>query len=228
MNLASFDYDNNTYLRKYWAYTPIMLAAKDIMSTHLVQVRPDLAIADAAEKMNTHDVGSLIVVENNMPVGIVTETDFTRRVVAENTPRTHPIRNIMSSPLYHCDPEADLMQVAHTMRTNHIKKLLVISGERLRGVITQTDVVRHVVSSVQDLAHQYSQGSLSGDQYAQQAAELFHTFHHSLDEVSKNWHMKCDSCGYKFLAAEQDGVLSINECPSCHSSHIAYDKNPNI
>ncbi|MFT4250480.1 MAG: cyclic nucleotide-binding/CBS domain-containing protein [Candidatus Woesearchaeota archaeon] len=205
-----------------------MLTAKDIMAVHVVTVDKRTTIREAAARMDSHDVGSVLVVENNIPVGIVTETDFTRQVVAQARDLHEPIHTIMTSPLHSCLPEADIMQVAHALRSNHIKKLPVISGGKLYGVVTQTDVIRHVVSTIQDLAHQYKQGTLTGEQYATQATELFHTFNNSLDEVSKNWHMKCLACDYRFLAAENHGSLSITSCPKCASTHIAYDQNPEI
>ena len=205
-----------------------MLTAKDIMASHVVTVDKQTTIYDAAAKMDAHDVGSVLVVENNIPIGIVTETDFTRKVVAQATDLRKPIQSIMSKPLHSCLPEADIMQVAHALRSNHIKKLPVISGGKLYGVVTQTDVVRHIVSTIQDLAHQYTQGTLTGDQYATQAAEIFHTFHNSLDAVSKNWHMKCLVCDYRFLAAENQGSLTLSSCPKCNSTRIAYDQNPEL
>lgn len=196
------------------------------MSTHLVEVERSTTIQEAAEKMDVHDVGSVLVVEAGMPIGIVTEADFTRKVVVNSIDSSEPISRIMSSPIHFVAPEADLMQAAHAFRTNHIKKLPVVRGDRLYGMVTQTDVIRHIVSTIQELARQYTKGSLSSKQYADQAAALFHTFHNSLDDVTRNWHMRCQECDYRFLAAERKGKLNMSRCPHCSSSKIIYDQNP--
>lgn len=205
-----------------------MIQASDAMSTNLVFLDVQTTIHEAANTMAQHQIGSIIVTEEGLPVGIVTETDMSRKVVARKLAYEDPIKKIMSSPLHTCSVDAQLLEVANMLEQKRIKKMPLVSENKLYGLITQTDIVRYVVSQVQNLATQYTQGTLSSEQYAQQSAALFHQFDNSLDEVSRSWHMICDSCKKRFMAEEAKGHLQPSKCPYCSSVSISYDQNPDI
>ena len=204
-----------------------MLRVKDIMTTNVVAIDETETIQTAAARMNQQDVGSLVVQKNRLPVGIVTETDFTRKAVQNNLPATTPVKEVMTSPIYYSGPDADMIEIANMMSQNNIKKLPVLSGDQLLGVVTQTDIINHIFDSVKSIEQAYQEGNLTPQQYVQKSSQLLKNFSGPLDGNTKQWHMRCEECGHQFLNPEQEeGALQNNTCPQCGSTQITYDKTP--
>ncbi len=101
-----------------------------------------LTAAFAANVMKERARGSLVVVDGGKPVGIITERDFVRRVIAENKSTATKIGDIMSEPLITVGPEATISSAANIMYKNGIRRLPVIEGGRLLGMVTSTDLAR--------------------------------------------------------------------------------------
>lgn len=119
------------------------LKVEDVMIEEVVSVPEKAAVRKAAELMNKHEIGCLIVVRKRKPVGIVTETDMVRKVILGSIdPKETNVSEIMSKPLVVGNPEMDVDEAARIMRTRKIKKLPVVKRGRLVGLITTTDMVR--------------------------------------------------------------------------------------
>ncbi len=101
-----------------------------------------LTAAFAANVMKERARGSLVVVDGGKPVGIITERDLVRRVIAENKSTATKIGDIMSEPLITVGPEATISSAANIMYKNVIRRLPVIEGGRLLGMVTSTDLAR--------------------------------------------------------------------------------------
>ena len=72
----------------------------DLISHRLVATSADVSIADAAQRMAREDTGSVVAVdERGIPIGIVTDSDLRRKVVAAGHSPTEPLRSIMSTPV---------------------------------------------------------------------------------------------------------------------------------
>jgi len=69
---------------------------EDIMTKNVVTIAVDKTVFEAAELMSSKGIGCLIIVQDEVPVGIVTERDFVRRVVAKNLPYSVKISEIMT------------------------------------------------------------------------------------------------------------------------------------
>ncbi|MEK6894806.1 MAG: CBS domain-containing protein [Nanoarchaeota archaeon] len=96
----------------------------------------------AARKMAEEKVGCLVIMDKSEVVGILTEQDITRKVVAEGreAPATL-VKEIMSRNLIHIDPNEDLHRAVELMGQNNIKHLPVISSGKLVGILTFKDVI---------------------------------------------------------------------------------------
>jgi CBS domain-containing protein len=106
-------------------------------------VEEGLTVAFAANVMKERARGSLIVVDDGKPIGIVTERDLVRRVIAEDKSiSATKIGDIMSSPLISVGPEATISSAANVMYKNGIRRLPVIEEGRLLGIVTSTDLAR--------------------------------------------------------------------------------------
>lgn len=115
---------------------------KDIMTREVCTGRPDETILSAAKKMLEFGVGSVVVVEDRKPVGIVTEKDVLEKVVAKNrTPSEVMLRDIMSYPIITIRPVTSVREAADIMLKKGIRRLPVIDGGNLIGIVTDTDIL---------------------------------------------------------------------------------------
>jgi len=118
------------------------IPVKDIMTRPVITAEAELDILSAAKKMATANVGSLIVVSRKTPIGILTERDLVKKIVAQATnPKSVKVAEIMSTPIVTISPEASLREAAALMLKSGVKRLPVISNGKLVGIITDTDLV---------------------------------------------------------------------------------------
>jgi len=112
-----------------------------IMKKSILTIDSSVPAYEAAKMMEELNVGSLVVAENNVPTGIITDRDFAIKVTAHSYPRDTPIRRIMSSPIISVGPFDTLLVAAELMSSRKLRKLPVIQDERLVGMITATDLI---------------------------------------------------------------------------------------
>jgi CBS domain-containing protein len=94
--------------------------------------------------MSQKDISCLIVMDENTPVGIITEMDFVRRVLAEGKSAKTKVSKVMTSPLKVIDLDAPIKEAARRMVTKRIRRLPVIKDNKLVGIITTADFARHL------------------------------------------------------------------------------------
>ncbi len=121
-----------------------MPKVKDLMTKEPVTIDASKTVIEAAVLMSQNNVGDLVIMENNMPVGIVTERDLVRRVLAVGKPTDTRLLEVMSTPLRMIDPEAPIKEAARRMISKGIRRLVVIKDNKLVGIITATDFARHM------------------------------------------------------------------------------------
>ena len=117
-------------------------SAKDIMKHQVVTVDASMTVIDTAKIMDDAGIGCVVIVENNIAVGIVTERDFVKRVVSKGIPLTTPIKQVMSSPLIVVNPEENIWEVAELMKQRRIHKVPVVHQNLLVGIVTATDLTK--------------------------------------------------------------------------------------
>jgi CBS domain-containing protein len=116
---------------------------RKIMVDHVITVGPDDTIKRAAELMNLHEMGCLIVVSYDKPVGIITERDVLNRVVNESRDaKKTRISEVMSKPLVTASPNMRSGDAAKLMLERNIKKLPVVEEGKLVGLVSLTDLLR--------------------------------------------------------------------------------------
>ena len=116
-----------------------------IMKNSILTIDSSVLAYEAAKMMEDLDVGSLVVTENNVPVGIITDRDFAIKVTAHSFPRDTPVRRIMSSPIISIGLFDTLLVAAELMSSKKIRKLPVIQDEKVVGIITATDLIDCIV-----------------------------------------------------------------------------------
>ncbi len=134
------------------------IRVKNIMSKGVLSVDAQMNVNEAAKMMEDGEVGAIIVMENNTPIGIVTDRDFAIKIVAHAYPITTPVKKIMSAPLIGINPEESVWTVADLMYTRKVRKIPVIDEDKVVGIITATDLVNQfAVSTEEDLKNMYYQ-----------------------------------------------------------------------
>jgi len=114
----------------------------DIMSRDAVFVEPNATMMDAARIMGERRIGSLLLVGDERPSGIVTERDLLTRVIASNKdPKKVPVKEVASPRLITIRPYASIKEAAKTM-IKQKGRLVVMEGRRLHGVVTASDLIR--------------------------------------------------------------------------------------
>ena len=120
------------------------VSLQEIMTSPAVTMRERARVSEAASAMCAHNIGSLIIVDRGeKPVGIVTERDILRKVVVTcRDPRAVEVTQIMSSPLVVGRPDMEVEAAANLMIGREIKRLPIVDGGRLVGIVTFTDLLR--------------------------------------------------------------------------------------
>lgn len=122
-----------------------IVVVSDVMSKAVKVVRPDTSMKEVVATMNKFSIGSIIVVQAERPVGIITERDILRRLVEPClAPETLRAREVMTSPVISISETASIDEAAKLMTRRKIKRLLVVNGEKLAGILTFTDIVTQV------------------------------------------------------------------------------------
>ena len=114
---------------------------KDVMIDKVAALDSLSMIKDAAKLMDDKNIGCIIVTREELPIGILTERDFVRRIASKEKPLTSPIEEVMSSPLISIDPNETIWEAAEKMKTNNIHKLPVLQDNKIIGIITTSDLV---------------------------------------------------------------------------------------
>ena len=129
--------------RKKEEETGVSLKVEDVMVKEVITIDENSTVKEAADIMNKFEIGCLIAVRKGKAMGIITERDLLKRVVAEAKDATKTkVKNIMTSPLVVVEPGMDLGEAVKLMFQMKIKKLPVVDGKRLVGLVTLTDIAR--------------------------------------------------------------------------------------
>jgi CBS domain-containing protein len=119
-----------------------MLKVSDVMTRNIVCTKPESTILEAARLMKNEGISALIVLEENKTVGIITEQDIVYKIVAgKKNPEKITVSEVMSTPVKTITANNSLEEAARVMRDNGIKKLGVVEGKKVTGIVTEYDLI---------------------------------------------------------------------------------------
>lgn len=121
-----------------------------VMNKNIISVDESVSSLHAAKMMEDTKVGSLIVLENGSPLGIVTDRDFAIKITAHSYPVDTPVRRIMSSPLISIDSNSDLWAASDLMASSKIRTLPIIDDGTVVGIITVGDLMNHMIRNIKN------------------------------------------------------------------------------
>lgn len=108
-------------------------------------VAPEVTVLEAARAMDAHNVGSLLVVDGDKPVGIFSERDLMRRVVvAGKDPAKVKVREVMSKDVWVVEPDTRVKEAMAIMTERRCRHLPVVEKGKVVGLISIGDLVRWI------------------------------------------------------------------------------------
>ncbi len=129
---------------------------KDYMDKEFPTLEAEATVVAAAKVLDKERKGYVLVLEKGKPYGIVTEWDLVSKVLAtEKDPKKLTLKEIASTPVVTIDPDEDLLKASDLMQKNGIKKIPVVKGGVIYGVVTSTNIAQkcgeYVNKSVKDI-----------------------------------------------------------------------------
>jgi CBS domain-containing protein len=120
-----------------------MEQVRDVMTQNPTSCNPSATVVDAAKVMASEDVGSVPVVKDGRLAGVVTDRDIVVRVLAEDRdPNSTTVGEIASSDLETVSPDDHLDTALRKMASGKVRRLPVVEGDQLVGIVAQADVAR--------------------------------------------------------------------------------------
>lgn len=119
------------------------VVVKEAMKTNLAMAEATITVLEAAKLMKKRKIGNVIIVEKKQPIGILTESDILKKVVAVGkNAKDVLVGEVMSTPIIVIDPYVTLEDAMKTMGKCNVRRLPVIENDELIGIITQKDISR--------------------------------------------------------------------------------------
>ena len=118
---------------------------RDKMCKDVITIEDDKNAADAAKIISENDISFLVIIKDGLPIGVLSEKDFVRKLAAEDKHASDtPISEIMSYKFRWVEPSTQIEDAIQKMLNNNIRRLLVLEDGKLVGVITQTDLAAYL------------------------------------------------------------------------------------
>ena len=177
------------------------MLVKDVMSSPVVTIEEDAPTNKAAELMEKHDLGCVIVTsEKGKPLGIITERDLVERVLAKNVkPDAVKAKEVMTSPLITIEPGETISEAARRMNRLNIRRLGVVYKGQLIGLVSSKDILSvmpELIETIQEHA------LIEGENMAREA-----------EEETAPLGGYCDHCGgWSDNLKESNGEFLCEDC----------------
>jgi CBS domain-containing protein len=113
---------------------------QEVMTGEVVTAAPERPVREIAELMRERNVGSVVLVEDERPVGFVTDRDLTISVIADGRDFGDHVADHASSPVITAEPGMDVEEAAELMVRHGVRRLVVVDGDRLTGIVTLDDL----------------------------------------------------------------------------------------
>jgi CBS domain-containing protein len=173
-----------------------IIPVKDIMTRNIISVSPTSNVVEASKTMTQRGISSLLIKNGETYVGIFTDRDVMKRVVAVGLdPSTTEVREIMSSPLITIGLDAGVEDAAMRMREAKIRRLVVEDDAEVVGIVSESDIAR-IQPELHLLIREHSRLELSS--HGEGTGERFGGY--------------CEDCGNYSDLAKTGGRWLCKEC----------------
>jgi len=187
--------------------------AKDIYVEEVMSRKPrigtpDMTVRQAATMMKKENVGSLIIIDKNEAVGMLTERDLLEKIVSEGRSASRTkVSQVMTHPLVTVGPRETITNAARMMATLKLRRLPVVSRGKLIGILTENDVLK-LSPSLIELTREWSMlgvqgkkkgGSASTSGYCENCGAF------SSELIANDSELLCADCAEQGVSSEGDG-----------------------
>lgn len=117
----------------------------DRKGKNVISVASDVPVIEALKIMADHDIGSVAVMDGDNFLGIMTERDYSRKIILKHKNSTDTLVKDIMSDLPRLKPEDTVEHCMELMNSNHIRYLPVFSGNRLAGIISISDLIEETL-----------------------------------------------------------------------------------
>ena len=129
---------------------------EELMTTDVAAISSSATVKEAADVMASRDISCLVAMDNNVVAGIFTERDLLKRVIAlKRNPTETTLKNVMSSPVVSVPSNYSIPSASKMMEKMKIRRLLIIDDQNLKGVVTQTDILKAIQNRLQEEEEKY-------------------------------------------------------------------------
>jgi CBS domain-containing protein len=136
---------------------------RELMTPRVVTADTETEVREVARLMRDHNVGSVVICgPTGVPAAMITDRDLALAVVADERPGAEPIGDYVSTPLITGEPAMDLEEAAALMVQHRIRRLPVVDGDELVGIVTLDDIAVRSgnLEVAQRMTHQVIEGAL--------------------------------------------------------------------
>jgi CBS domain-containing protein len=126
------------------------LPAKEIMNPNVVSVGPNETLREISKLMHKQKIGSVVVIDNDKAVGIITERDFATKVMIKPYFPDTKVSDVMSSPVIYVSSNQSVADIIDIMANREIRKVPVIDNGKIVGIVSGTEFLRLFVQTTDD------------------------------------------------------------------------------
>ncbi|MFC1604383.1 CBS domain-containing protein [Planctomycetota bacterium] len=128
----------------------------EVMTSDVAIIASSENVSVAAELMASQDISCLVAMDNDDVAGIFTERDLLKRIVAvKRDPAQTSLKDVMSTPVVTVPSDYSVLSARRLLEKVGIRRLVVVDDETLRGVITQTDILKAIKDTLQEEEQNY-------------------------------------------------------------------------
>ncbi len=123
------------------------MLTREVMTESVVTAQPGATVREIAELMRDRNVGSVVLLDAGRPAGVITDRDLALSVLAEGRDGRERAADHASSPVITAAPELDVEEAGELMVRHGVRRLVVMDGDALVGIVTLDDLASHGLAS---------------------------------------------------------------------------------
>ena len=132
---------NNVAVAVWWEWVPSIQKVKEIMVRKVMTAKPETNLTEVAKLMRKKRIGSIVIVRNGSPVGILTESDFIKLVARGTDMKNAVAEDFMHRDVVTCEATLTVVDALMVMRSEKLRHLPVIRRGKLVGIISIRDLI---------------------------------------------------------------------------------------
>lgn len=165
---------------------------KDAMTVNVTTATPEEPVMKVADIMVNEGIGSVIITENEEPIGIICERDLLEKVISSDLKPSEVVANdIMVEPLITTDPNTDMLDAMRQMIKNNIGHLPVVESGELIGIVTVQDVLE-VTPQILEIIPEREEIEPAEEEIAESVCEICGEARKPLLQYKNKW--ICEEC----------------------------------